>query len=708
MAIQGEQIGTAVLVLTTDPKGLEKGLADAKQKTQRSVADLNAIGTRMQGIGAKLSVAVTAPLVAMAVKSVQAQAEQEEAVAKLGQAVINAGRQGEIAIANLEAHAAKMQGLTRFGDEVQLNAMAVIESLSGVGEQSLTELTTLAMDMATALDMDLDTIATAIGKTASGASDALSRYGVSIDEKITDPTARAEEVADQLRQKFEGAAEAAGKVGLGPWEIFLNRLSDIGEQFGAVILPHLNTLLGKLDGVLKWIEDMNPKTREFLVTFGAIAAVAGPGLVFLGTIVKAAPAIAAAVTSLTGVFGSLATALGGLVGGGAGAVTAGLVGGPFGLAIAAFASLASTMDQKVAKPIAYWLMDFAMPKISEFCTNVAQWFGNLAQAIAQAIRDIAAAVAGWVGEKLSAALDKIRSWAEAVGGLFKGLYERLVGHSIIPDMVKGILRWMDDLADGMREKSARAVAAAASNFEGFKPLFGSGGHRGPGGAVIANREGGGAAILSVLGRVGQAFLNMVTQSEAFQKMLVRLNTVLAPLVEGIVTPLVNALQSSGFLDLLVRLVSGIMPTLVSLFQSLGSFLEVTMPFWDALGKIVVATGAIFGWLVEKVIAFGKTLWYAVTFQWGKIGGVDWGGSLTAALDAAMAAYGAAATVPTAAAGAAGTTTTVVSGAGATYQQARPITVNMTVSGNWIAGDGSFRALALTIRDELRALEVLGI
>jgi len=727
MAIQGEQIGTAVLVLTTDAAGLEKGLTDAKQRTQRSVADLNAIGTRMQSVGAKLSVAVTAPLVAMAVKSVQAQAQQEEAVAKLAQAVINAGRQGEIAIANLEAHATKMQGITRFGDDVQLDAMAVIEALTGVGETTLIELTTAAMNMSAALDRDLGTVAEQLAKYVSGASEEI--RGLDIDGKITDPANRAQAAIELIRQKFDGVAEAEGKVGLGPWEIFLNRLSDIGKKFGEVLIPQLNTFLDKLDGIVTWFENLNPEAVKFLVTFGAIAAVAGPGLMFLGTIVKAAPAIGAAVTTLTGVFGSLATALGGLVGGAGAGVAAGVIGGPFGLAIAAFAALASAMDQKVAKPIAYWLMDVAAPKISEFCGNVAQWFVNLATKIADAITSITQSIKEWVGEKLEAARGKVAEWADAIKGKFEWLWDKLSRHSIVPDMVKDILGWMERLAQGMKDWSTEGTEGATSIFQafvwkikrlnreneagldaGFQPVFGTGGNmRGPGGSIAGAREGGGGgeAILSILGRVGQAFLNMITGSEVFQKMLERLNTVLAPLVEQIVTPLVNALVESGFLDLLVRLVSGIMPTLVSVFESLGSFLEVTMPFWDALGKIVVATGAIFGWLVQKVIAFGKVLYYAVTFQWGKIGGVDWGGSLTAALDTAMAAYGSAASVPTAAAGATGTTTTI-SGTGATYQQARPINVTVDLHDNTIAGDGSFRQLALTIRRELESLDVLGI
>jgi hypothetical protein len=296
-------------------------------------------------------------------------------------------------------------------------------------------------------------------------------------------------------------------------------------------------------------------------------------------------------------------------------------------------------------------------------------------------------------------------------------------------MVKDILGWMERLAQGMEDWSTEGTEGATSIFQafvwkikrlnkeneagldaGFQPMFGTGGNmRGPGGSIAGAREGGGGgeAILSILGRVGQAFLNMITGSEVFQKMLERLNTVLAPLVEQIVTPLVNALVESGFLDLLVRLVSGIMPTLVSVFESLGSFLEVTMPFWDALGKIVVATGAIFGWLVQKVIAFGKVLYYAVTFQWGKIGGVDWGGSLTAALDTAMAAYGSAATFPEATPPSETGGADSFGGAGATYQQARPIQINVSVNQPQILG-GSMREFVILVREELRSLDVLGI
>jgi hypothetical protein len=48
------------------------------------------------------------------------------------------------------------------------------------------------------------------------------------------------------------------------------------------------------------------------------------------------------------------------------------------------------------------------------------------------------------------------------------------------------------------------------------------------------------------------------------------------------------------------------------------------------------------------------------------------------------------------------------GRGATYQQARPINVGINVHDNMIAGNGSFRALAIQIKDEFVSLGILGL
>lgn len=630
MSVQGERLGTAVLVLTTDAEGLDKGLAAAKTKTKTAVQQLQAIGNRMQGVGKKLSAAVTAPLIAMGVLSIKAAADQAEAVAKLEQAVINAGNQGEIAVSNLEAHASAMQKVVRFGDDLQLNAMAVIEALSGVGEQALMDLTDLGMDMATALDLDLDTIATAIGKTASGASDALSRYGVSIDEKITDPTARAAAIADQLRQKFEGAAEAAGKVGLGPWELFQNRIGEIAETFGNLLLPRLNTILDKLDGVLTWVENLSPQAQNLLITFAGIAAVTGPGLVFIGGIAKAAPAISAAVGGLSTVFTGLGTAVGALAGGGGGVAMAGLIGGPFGLAIAGFAAL-SGKAADLAKNIAYWIMDDATPKIKAFCDNIIQWFKGAAEAIVGFISRIVTAIADWVGDKLSGFAEKVRGFAEKVSGFFKGLFDAVVGHSYIPDMVLAIEAWLVRLGESMRGQSKGMVDDALEEFRRLRDLgtalptaAGSGssskpgrytGAAGPGGAVVTG-QGDASKFAAVLSGIGQAaawvakqLWSLISSSETFQGFLDSLSAAISPLIEQIAGGLVAAL--TPLIPIVMDLANVIAPILLGVSAQLAVLIQATLPFWEALGTLVTSIAFSLGTLLAPAFAVLESILVAL-------------------------------------------------------------------------------------------------
>ena len=51
----------------------------------------------------------------------------------------------------------------------------------------------------------------------------------------------------------------------------------------------------------------------------------------------------------------------------------------------------------------------------------------------------------WVVDKLGWVVDKIAGWVNAVIGWFQKLYDRLVGHSIIPDLINGILEWFGKL-----------------------------------------------------------------------------------------------------------------------------------------------------------------------------------------------------------------------------------------------------------------------
>ncbi|KKL13897.1 hypothetical protein LCGC14_2521180, partial [marine sediment metagenome] len=79
------------------------------------------------------------------------------------------------------AFASGLQKVTTFGDEATLSAMAMVQQLADLNQEGLEKVTPAMLDFAAAMDVDLQTAATLIGKTLGSTTNALSRYGIEID-----------------------------------------------------------------------------------------------------------------------------------------------------------------------------------------------------------------------------------------------------------------------------------------------------------------------------------------------------------------------------------------------------------------------------------------------------------------------------------------------------------------------------------------------
>lgn len=85
--------------------------------------------------------------------------------------------------------------------------------------------------------------------------------------------------------------------------------------------------------------------------------------------------------------------------------------------------------------------------------------------IKRIVSQLYTAIRDWLGAKLTAVFDGIKAKIEAVKGWFKGLYDSVVGHSTVPDLINGIAAWFGKLYDVMVQPAAAAVSATMAEFE---------------------------------------------------------------------------------------------------------------------------------------------------------------------------------------------------------------------------------------------------
>lgn len=90
---------------------------------------------------------------------------------------------------------------------------------------------------------------------------------------------------------------------------------------------------------------------------------------------------------------------------------------------------------------------------------------SLVPGITQAVSRIYTAAKEWLQDKLGAAMDWVREKVQAVGDKFKWLWDVVVGHSYIPDMVDGIAAEMARLDTVMVAQTNRAADKTAATFK---------------------------------------------------------------------------------------------------------------------------------------------------------------------------------------------------------------------------------------------------
>ena len=229
-------------------------------------------------------------------------------------------------------------------------------------------------------------------------------------------------------------------------------LTDIGQQLIETL--QLREVLGWIQsfaqGALQWFRDLDDGTKKTVIALTGAFALGGPILVAVGAFM-AAMAIVTAPMLVTG------------------AIITGIVAGA-ALIIAHWTTLkttASTIWQDITGTIADWgLKTNAAIDKAIFGTVAA--FRHLKDEAIRLVGDMISGISSALGAKLTAALEKAKAPIEAVKGYFFGLYDAVVGHSYVPDMVEGIGRHMSKLDNNMTAPARNAALTVEAAFRGIQ------------------------------------------------------------------------------------------------------------------------------------------------------------------------------------------------------------------------------------------------
>ena len=268
---------------------------------KKSTRSLKKFGASMQRTGQTLTRNLTLPIVglgALAVKSFDAQAK---AVAQVEAGLKSTGEAAGFTSEELQKMASDLQTKTIFGDEdILQNATAQLLTFTNIAGEQFARTQVAALNLSTRLDGDLKSASIQLGKALNDPVanlSALSRSGIQFSEeqkKVIKELAETNRLAEaqtiilnELDKQYGGAAEAAANAGLGPFQQLGNQLSDVNEQFGAIIVEGIEPLKTMLKSLADTLSGTSTETKESIVKFGALTAIIGPILIILAKLVTA-------------------------------------------------------------------------------------------------------------------------------------------------------------------------------------------------------------------------------------------------------------------------------------------------------------------------------------------------------------------------------------------------------------------------------------
>jgi hypothetical protein len=308
-----------------------------KTKVDVTGADkLDGLASKLTSTGKTLTAGLTLPIVGLGAAVFAAAEEADRAERKLTNTFRSMGAAVWTTTDALKAQASALQDVTTFGDEEILELQAVMLTFGNVTGESFDRATKAALDMSSLLGQDLQTSAIQLGKALNdpikGVA-ALRRVGVSFTESQLEQIKVMQQSGDlmgaqtlilnELERQFGGTAEEMAKTAGGQFKQAMNQLGEAAEEFGAVLVPVIKDIATGIKDFAKWLQTLNPETKEWVVRIAALLAALGPLLIILGTLTRAflalrlaglafvavAPRIGAAAHTMLGPLGLVTAAI---------------------------------------------------------------------------------------------------------------------------------------------------------------------------------------------------------------------------------------------------------------------------------------------------------------------------------------------------------------------------------------------------------------
>lgn len=302
------------------------------------------------------------------------------------------------------------------------------------------------------------TMRTQLGDAISGVKPALDNLGKSFGVIWGQ--------VSQLGQQIGGTFASSWKILQGTFEALAPVFSQLGQMIGGTFLSSWKILQGTFEALAPVFAQLG---QQIGGTFAA------SWKLLQGAMSALAPVFAQIGAILGGQFMNTLKVLGAIIGGLILIVIAGLLGAIVGLA-RGLATFIAGIAKIITGFIQIWsglfqIVSGIVALIVDLCTGnfgkLGADLGVIWQGIVTMFSGVWNVIQGIFQAVIGTVVSYIQGFVSTVIGFFTNLYNSLVGHSIIPDMINGIIKWFEQLPGRALGFIENLISGITTNLSGL-------------------------------------------------------------------------------------------------------------------------------------------------------------------------------------------------------------------------------------------------
>lgn len=307
--------GEITYKVTLDSDGAIKSMEKIEKTADKTSKKADELANKFKSIGTKMTVGLTVPITAFGTYAVKMASDLNEV-----QNVVDTTFENSSETINKFAKSAAEQfGISELSAKQFTGTMGAMLKSMGLGNKDITDmsiaLSGLAGDMASFYNLDPEEAFEKLRSGISGETEPLKQLGINMSvvnleafamskgiTKSYDSMTQAEQATLRYQYIMETTADAQGDYSktadstANKTRTTMLQFQTLSAELGQQLLPIVNDVLGVLQNVIKWFNNLDDSGKRIVLILGGIALAIGPVVSMIGSLIKVGSGIKSLVT----------------------------------------------------------------------------------------------------------------------------------------------------------------------------------------------------------------------------------------------------------------------------------------------------------------------------------------------------------------------------------------------------------------------------